>query len=100
SPAADTRSCYSNNVKAPGLRLTPPPVHSSSRFFSQPSLRSGKVLASVQGSSKTDESLVVCFGEMLIDFVPTINGLALAESPAFKKHPVVHLRMLLWALLA
>nr|GFC48541.1 probable fructokinase-6, chloroplastic [Tanacetum cinerariifolium] len=56
-------------------------------FSSQPSLRSGKVLASVQGSSETDESLVVCFGEMLIDFVPTINGLALAEAPAFKKAP-------------
>ncbi|GJT47874.1 probable fructokinase-6, chloroplastic [Tanacetum coccineum] len=61
---ADSRSCHTNNVKPPsGLRLTPPP------FSSQPSLRSGKVLASVQGSSETDESLVVCFGEMLIDFV-------------------------------
>ncbi|CAI0450888.1 unnamed protein product [Linum tenue] len=32
-------------------------------------------------------SLVVCFGEMLIDFVPTINGLSLADAPAFKKAP-------------
>ncbi|KAK2652439.1 hypothetical protein Ddye_012295 [Dipteronia dyeriana] len=40
------------------------------------------------GVSETKESsLVVCFGEMLIDFVPTINGLALAEAPAFKKAP-------------
>ncbi|GJZ80987.1 probable fructokinase-6, chloroplastic [Tanacetum coccineum] len=79
---ADSRSCHTNNVKPPsGLRLTPSP------FSSQPFLRSGKVLASVQGSSETDESLVVCFGEMLIDFVPTINGLALAEAPAFKKAP-------------
>lgn len=30
---------------------------------------------------------VVCLGEMLIDFVPTVNGLSLAESPAFKKAP-------------
>lgn len=30
---------------------------------------------------------VVCFGEMLIDFVPTVSGLSLAESPAFKKAP-------------
>ncbi|KAL5570783.1 hypothetical protein UlMin_020380 [Ulmus minor] len=29
--------------------------------------------------------LVVCFGEMLIDFVPTTRGISLAESPAFKK---------------
>ncbi|PWA75401.1 pfkB-like carbohydrate kinase family protein [Artemisia annua] len=84
SSPADTRSCHTNNnVKPSGLRLTPPPV----RFSSQSSVRSGKVLASVQGSSVTDESLVVCFGEMLIDFVPTINGLALAEAPAFKKAP-------------
>lgn len=27
----------------------------------------------------------MCFGEMLIDFVPTISGLSLAEAPAFKK---------------
>ena len=31
--------------------------------------------------------LVVCFGEMLIDFVPTVGGLALAQAPAFKKAP-------------
>ncbi|CAM8893759.1 unnamed protein product [Rhodiola kirilowii] len=38
---------------------------------------------------KTDEkkSLVVCFGEMLIDFVPTVSGVSLAEAPAFKKAP-------------
>ncbi|CAI0450887.1 unnamed protein product [Linum tenue] len=40
------------------------------------------------GSSEADgSSLVVCFGEMLIDFVPTINGLSLADAPAFKKAP-------------
>ncbi|MDA0243661.1 MAG: PfkB family carbohydrate kinase [Chloroflexi bacterium] len=30
---------------------------------------------------------VVCFGEMLIDFVPTVNGVSLAEAPAFQKAP-------------
>lgn len=36
----------------------------------------------------TSESpLVVCFGEMLIDFVPTVAGLSLSEAPAFKKAP-------------
>ncbi|XP_050224987.1 probable fructokinase-7 isoform X2 [Mercurialis annua] len=30
---------------------------------------------------------VVCFGEMLIDFVPTVGGVSLAEAPAFKKAP-------------
>uniref|UniRef100_A0A7C9DVY7 fructokinase n=1 Tax=Opuntia streptacantha TaxID=393608 RepID=A0A7C9DVY7_OPUST len=34
-----------------------------------------------------ESPLVVCFGEMLIDFVPTTNGLSLAEAPAFKKAP-------------
>lgn len=39
-------------------------------------------------SKKTDgRSLVVCFGEMLIDFVPTVGGVSLAEAPAFKKAP-------------
>ncbi|KAL2896104.1 putative fructokinase-6 chloroplastic [Bienertia sinuspersici] len=35
----------------------------------------------------TEPSLVVCFGEMLIDFVPTTSGVSLAEAPAFKKAP-------------
>lgn len=35
----------------------------------------------------SESSLVVCFGEMLIDFVPTSSGLSLAEAPAFKKAP-------------
>lgn len=40
------------------------------------------------GTLETKESpLVVCFGEMLIDFVPTISGLSLADAPAFKKAP-------------
>lgn len=85
STSAESRSCSS--LKASGLTLTPP-IQPSSRFPSPPSARPGKVLASVQGSHETNESsLVVCFGEMLIDFVPTINGLALAEAPAFKKAP-------------
>lgn len=41
----------------------------------------------VQPGSKDRDSLVVCFGEMLIDFVPTVGGVSLAEAPAFKKAP-------------
>ncbi|KAJ4836708.1 hypothetical protein Tsubulata_031902 [Turnera subulata] len=37
--------------------------------------------------SQNNNSLVVCFGEMLIDFVPTVAGVSLAEAPAFKKAP-------------
>ncbi|XP_049383437.1 probable fructokinase-6, chloroplastic [Solanum stenotomum] len=48
----------------------------------------GRALPSDNGPLEKDESsLVVCFGEMLIDFVPTISGLSLAEAPAFKKAP-------------
>ncbi|PIA24929.1 hypothetical protein AQUCO_14200007v1 [Aquilegia coerulea] len=47
----------------------------------------GKALPSDNGSPDPNESLVVCFGEMLIDFVPTVSGLSLAEAPAFKKAP-------------
>ncbi|KAL7183897.1 hypothetical protein ACSBR2_026132 [Camellia fascicularis] len=38
-------------------------------------------------TSDGSSSLVVCFGEMLIDFVPTVGGVSLAEAPAFKKAP-------------
>ncbi|KAK4364247.1 hypothetical protein RND71_015605 [Anisodus tanguticus] len=34
-----------------------------------------------------NNSLVVCFGELLIDFVPTVSGVSLAEAPGFKKAP-------------
>lgn len=49
----------------------------------------GKTKAiAANGSPETNESpLVVCFGEMLIDFVPTVSGLSLADAPAFKKAP-------------
>ncbi|MGB4979133.1 MAG: PfkB family carbohydrate kinase, partial [Anaerolineae bacterium] len=30
--------------------------------------------------------LIAC-GELLIDFVPTVSGLSLAQAPAFKKAP-------------
>lgn len=32
-------------------------------------------------------SQIISFGELLIDFVPTVNGVSLAEAPAFKKAP-------------
>ncbi|KAL6322488.1 hypothetical protein AAG906_009787 [Vitis piasezkii] len=42
---------------------------------------------SFKGESQEKRPLVVCFGEMLIDFVPTVGGVSLSESPAFKKAP-------------
>ncbi|XP_058108159.1 probable fructokinase-6, chloroplastic [Magnolia sinica] len=47
-----------------------------------------RAISGDNGSPDTNESpLVVSFGEMLIDFVPTTNGLSLADAPAFKKAP-------------
>ncbi|KAJ9545820.1 hypothetical protein OSB04_025527 [Centaurea solstitialis] len=39
------------------------------------------------GSLEAVDSLVVCFGEMLIDFVPSVSGVSLAEAPDFQKAP-------------
>ncbi|XP_008790605.2 fructokinase-1-like isoform X2 [Phoenix dactylifera] len=36
---------------------------------------------------QADRCLVVSFGEMLIDFVPTVAGVSLAEAPGFLKAP-------------
>ncbi|RZB79669.1 Fructokinase-2 isoform B [Glycine soja] len=35
----------------------------------------------------TGNGLIVSFGEMLIDFVPTVSGVSLAEAPGFLKAP-------------
>ena len=34
-----------------------------------------------------ERDLIISFGELLIDFVPTVNGVSLADAPAFKKAP-------------
>ncbi|KAI3749008.1 hypothetical protein L6452_12515 [Arctium lappa] len=36
---------------------------------------------------EASSSLVVCFGEMLIDLVPLVSGVSLSEAPAFEKAP-------------
>ena len=43
--------------------------------------------ANTNGKPADNNSLVVCFGELLIDFVPTVGGVSLAEAPALKKAP-------------
>ncbi|KAL4341634.1 hypothetical protein GQ457_08G014900 [Hibiscus cannabinus] len=69
-------------VKDPGYYFPPRFQRSTPKFHVQ-----GKALP-VDGLPEIkDSSLVVCFGEMLIDFVPTISGLSLADAPAFKKAP-------------
>lgn len=40
----------------------------------------------VNGSASSS-GLIVSFGEMLIDFVPTVSGVSLAEAPGFLKAP-------------
>ncbi|KAH7854086.1 hypothetical protein Vadar_009949 [Vaccinium darrowii] len=44
-------------------------------------------MADIERLASDGSSLVVCFGEMLIDFVPIVGGVSLAEAPAFKKAP-------------
>ncbi|WOL17915.1 fructokinase-1-like [Canna indica] len=46
-------------------------------------------MVSVNGESAAaaPSGLVVSFGEMLIDFVPTVSGVSLAEAPGFLKAP-------------
>ncbi|KAL1536988.1 fructokinase [Salvia divinorum] len=86
--AAVSFCCISFNPQASFFRQ----CSIKSSRLSSPSLPrfriQGKAVESGNGPFETDESsLVVCFGEMLIDFVPTTSGLALAEAPAFKKAP-------------
>ncbi|KAH6786515.1 pfkB-like carbohydrate kinase family protein, partial [Perilla frutescens var. hirtella] len=38
-------------------------------------------------NSNSSNGLIVSFGEMLIDFVPTVKGVSLAEAPGFIKAP-------------
>nr|XP_010932642.1 probable fructokinase-6, chloroplastic [Elaeis guineensis] len=64
-----------------------PPLFSSPRPLSRISGFGGAFAGNNSSLETSDSSLVVCFGEMLIDFVPTISGLSLGESPAFKKAP-------------
>lgn len=47
----------------------------------------GRLSLNGNGDSVETGPIVVCFGEMLIDFVPTVAGVSLAEAPAFKKAP-------------
>ncbi|KDP43855.1 hypothetical protein JCGZ_20865 [Jatropha curcas] len=44
-------------------------------------------MASTVSNGVSDKSLIVSFGEMLIDFVPTVSGVSLAEAPGFLKAP-------------
>ncbi|QCD88461.1 fructokinase [Vigna unguiculata] len=44
-------------------------------------------MASTNALPPTGSGLVVSFGEMLIDFVPTVSGVSLAEAPGFLKAP-------------
>ena len=44
-------------------------------------------MASNNDIPATGTGLIVSFGEMLIDFVPTVSGVSLAEAPGFLKAP-------------
>lgn len=44
-------------------------------------------MASRNNGISAGKGLIVSFGEMLIDFVPTVSGVSLAEAPGFLKAP-------------
>ncbi|KAM0896185.1 hypothetical protein ACQ4PT_023356 [Festuca glaucescens] len=46
-----------------------------------------KAINSDGAPGTSDSPQVVCFGELLIDFVPTVSGVSLADASAFKKAP-------------
>lgn len=46
-----------------------------------------KLPADEEGQTPDKNALVVCFGELLIDFVPTESGVSLAKASAFRKSP-------------
>ncbi|KAL3325934.1 hypothetical protein AABB24_036911 [Solanum stoloniferum] len=54
---------------------------------SKSSICSPTSLSMKKESVQENDHLVVCFGELLIDFVPTASGVSLAEAPGFKKAP-------------
>ncbi|GLT57235.1 hypothetical protein SLA2020_302230 [Shorea laevis] len=80
SPRTPSVKFGHRTARAPGIScpplVLPPRLHVQGKAISRDGLPETK-----------DSSLVVCFGEMLIDFVPTISGLSLADAPAFKKAP-------------
>ncbi|KAK4787297.1 hypothetical protein SAY86_011130 [Trapa natans] len=52
-----------------------------------PTSVSKDISSHTKGGSEGSTGTVVCFGEMLIDFVPTVSGVSLDEAPAFEKAP-------------
>ncbi|KAL4357807.1 hypothetical protein AHAS_Ahas09G0223600 [Arachis hypogaea] len=62
-------------------------VNFGSKGTERSQLNSGKSGDLKQEDDKKTSELVVCLGELLIDFVPTVGGVSLAEAPAFKKAP-------------
>ncbi|XP_017217547.1 fructokinase-2 [Daucus carota subsp. sativus] len=77
------KTCSNLNAKAPLFK------YSFAHDPSYPSYISSKTSISLNTqhimASKSD--LIVSFGEMLIDFVPTVSGVSLAEAPGFLKAP-------------
>ncbi|RWW66483.1 hypothetical protein BHE74_00026136 [Ensete ventricosum] len=74
----------------PPLRVynTPPPLLFFFFFF--PLITHFSRLLSLSNTPEmadSGEGLIVSFGEMLIDFVPTVSGVSLAEAPGFLKAP-------------
>ncbi|XP_050203610.1 probable fructokinase-7 [Mercurialis annua] len=72
------------------VKLERPFRSSSSKKLNKISSDKGSskdLVSTMKGPESEKNSRIVCFGEMLIDFVPNTAGVSLAEAPGFQKAP-------------
>nr|AWA44685.1 Fructokinase-1 [Saccharum spontaneum] len=82
----ETRRLATSPENSPHASTSSPRVLPSVSLPTSASVRCGGGNREAQAMAAGRE-LVVSFGEMLIDFVPTVAGVSLAEAPAFLKAP-------------
>ena len=83
SPSINTTLCLFNFPLSFSFSLSLQKIF----FLHFLSLKNLSAMANNGVVEKTGCGLIVSFGEMLIDFVPTASGVSLAEAPGFLKAP-------------
>ncbi|KAK9207448.1 hypothetical protein WN943_017735 [Citrus x changshan-huyou] len=66
-------------------------THAEQRRDAQTYKKFNKLPADEEGQTPDKKALVVCFGELLIDFLPTESGVSLAKASAFRKERLLML---------
>ncbi|XP_062233226.1 probable fructokinase-6, chloroplastic isoform X1 [Phragmites australis] len=74
-------------LRSPAAAISRPRCVASPAALRKAAVGMRAALSSDGAPGMSDSPHVVCFGELLIDFVPTVNGVSLAEASAFKKAP-------------